>query len=73
MIKRDAAKTARETMPCIIRRLSVPRIATSALANIFDVPNSNIALPMNINRGKIVMVDAALSVEKVTCYLKKPF
>jgi hypothetical protein len=61
MIKRDAAKTAKETMACIINRLSGPRIATSALGSMFDVPNNNPALAMKITRGKVFMVYAALS------------
>jgi NAD(P)H-nitrite reductase large subunit len=62
MIERDAAKIAKETTACIINRLSGPRIATSALGRMFDVPNSNIALAMKITRGKVLMVYAALSV-----------
>jgi hypothetical protein len=61
MIKRDAAKTAKETTACIIDRLSGPCIAASALGRMFDVPNSIIALAMKITRGTVLMVYAALS------------
>jgi hypothetical protein len=56
MIKRDKARTARETIACIIDRLSGAFIAASALGSMFDVPNSMPALPMKISRGKVFMV-----------------
>jgi hypothetical protein len=56
MIKRDAARTARETMACIIARLSGAFIAASALGSMFDVPNSMPALPMKMSKGKVFMV-----------------
>jgi hypothetical protein len=61
MIKRDAPKTARETMACISNRLSGPFIAGSALASMLDVPNSIIALAMKITRLTMLTVYLALS------------
>jgi hypothetical protein len=61
MKKRDSDRITKETMACIINRLSGPRVATSALGSMFDIPNSNIALPMKATRGKVLMVYAALS------------
>jgi hypothetical protein len=62
MIKRAAARTAKETTACISNRLSGARIAASALGSMFDVPNSNIALPRKITKGRVFMFYAALSV-----------
>jgi hypothetical protein len=42
-------------------RLSGAFIAASALGRKFEVPNSNIALPMKLARGTAIMVYAALS------------
>jgi hypothetical protein len=39
----------------MINRLIGAFIAGSALGSMFEVPNSNIALPMKISRGKVFM------------------
>jgi hypothetical protein len=61
MMKRLAATTAKDTTACIIKRLRGALVAAFASGSMFEVPNSNIALPMKIIRGKILMVYAALS------------